>query len=82
MCNNFEEVIKGQSNRELLSDFRNLLESAVTLALGHDLGGAVKPKNASDAQMTRALDVIVIVQVQAVRNATLVFARPGARNAA
>ena len=59
MCNNFEEVIKGQSNRELLSDFKNLLESAVTLTLGHGLGGAVKPKNASDAQMTRALGGIV-----------------------
>ena len=31
----------------------------MTLTLGHELGGAVKPKNASDAQMTRALDVIV-----------------------
>ena len=59
MYNNFDDVIKGQSNRELLSDFNNLIESAVTLTLGPALGSAVKPKNASDEQMTRALDVIV-----------------------
>ena len=50
MCNNFDEVSKGQSNRELLSDFYNLIESAVTLTLGHELRGAVKPKNATDEQ--------------------------------
>ena len=44
MCNNFDEVIKGQSNRELLSDFNNLLASAVTLTLGREVGGAAKPK--------------------------------------
>ena len=59
MCNNFEEVIKGQSNRELLSDFNNLIDSAVTLTLGHELGGAIKPRNATDVQQTRALEVIV-----------------------
>ena len=48
MCNNFDEVIKGQSNRELLSDFNNLVESAVALTLGPELGIAVKPKNASN----------------------------------
>ena len=42
MCNGFEEGIKGQSNRELLSDFKNLLESAVTLTLGHEVGGVSK----------------------------------------
>ena len=41
MCNNFDEVIKGKSIREFLSDFNNLIESAVTLALGHEVGGAV-----------------------------------------
>ena len=54
MCNGFEEGIKGQSNRELLSDFKNLLESAVTLPLGREIGGAVRPRNASDEQMTGA----------------------------
>ena len=54
MCNNFEEVIKGQSNREFFSDFKKLLESAVTSSLGHELGDAVKPKNASDEQTMRA----------------------------
>ena len=33
MCNNFDEVIKGKSIREFLSDFNNLIESAVTLTL-------------------------------------------------
>ena len=59
LCTNYDEVIKGQSNREFLSDFNNLIESAVTLALGHEVGGAVKPRIASDEQRTRALDVIV-----------------------
>ena len=55
MCNGFEEGIKGQSNRELISDFKNLLESAVALTLGHEIGGAVKPRNSSNEQMTGAL---------------------------
>ena len=38
VCNNFEEVIKGQSNRELLSDFNNLIGSEMTLTLGPELG--------------------------------------------
>ena len=59
LCTNYDEVIKGQSNRELLSDFNNLTEYVLTLALGHEAGGAIKPKNASDKQTTRALDVIV-----------------------
>ena len=60
LCNNFEEVIKGQSNRELLSDFNNLIGSAVTLTLGPELGAYhIKPRNATDAQQTRALEVVV-----------------------
>ena len=59
MCEAFEEVIKGQSNRELLSDFNSLIDSAPTLTLGAEVGGAIKPKNATDAQRTRALEVIV-----------------------
>ena len=52
ICNHFDEVFKGQPNREQLSDFNNLIESAVTLTLGHELGGAIKPENALDEQMT------------------------------
>ena len=59
MCDVFEEAIKGQSNRELLSDFNHLIESAVTLALGDEVGGALDPRNATDAQQRRALEVIV-----------------------
>ena len=51
MCNNFEEVIKGQSNRELLSDFNNLIGSEMTLTLGPELGEYhIKPRKATDAQ--------------------------------
>ena len=59
MCEAFEEVIKGQSNRELLSDFNSLIDSTPTLTLGAEVGSAIKPKNATDAQHTRALEVIV-----------------------
>ena len=60
MCNNFEEVIKGQSNRELLSDFNNLIGSEIILTLGPELGAYhIKPRNATDAQQWRALEVII-----------------------
>ena len=59
MCTQFEEDIKGQSNRELLADFLSLFESAPTLTLGEEIGGAIKRRNAEDAQVKRALEVIV-----------------------
>ena len=59
MCEAFEEVIKGQSNRELLADFNALIDSAPTLTLGAEVGGAIRTRNATDAQRIRALEVIV-----------------------
>ena len=38
MCDKFEEGIKGQSNRELLADFKTLIEGAPTLTLGEEVG--------------------------------------------
>ena len=60
MCTAYEEGIKGQSNRELLSDFNRLIGSAMTLTLGPEIGAYhAKPRNATDAQQMRALEVIV-----------------------
>ena len=59
MCTNFEEDSKGQSNRELHADFLSLFESAPMLTLGLEIGDALKRRNATDAQVTRALEVIV-----------------------
>ena len=58
-CDKFEEGIKGQSNRELLADFKIMIEGAPTLTLGEEVGDAVKPRNATDAQRRNALEVIV-----------------------
>ena len=59
MCTAFEEESKGQSNRELHADFVTLFESAPALTLGEETGGFIKRGNASDEQVTRALEVIV-----------------------
>ena len=59
MCSKFEEESKGQSNRELRADFLSLFESAPVLTLGTEIEGALKRRNATDAQVTRALKVIV-----------------------
>ena len=54
MCTAYEEGIKGQSNRELLSDFNHLIDSAMTFTLGPEIGADyAKPRNATDAQHQR-----------------------------
>ena len=59
MCTVFEEDSKGQSNRELHAGFLSLFEAAPTLALGAEIGSAIKRRNATDAQVKLALQVIV-----------------------
>ena len=59
MCTKFDEDCKGQSNRELHADFVSLFESAPMLTLGEEIGGALKRRNATDDQVTRALEVII-----------------------
>ena len=59
MCTTFEEESKGQSNRELHADFLSLFESAPELTLGPEIGSAIKRRNATDDQVTRALEVII-----------------------
>ena len=61
MCTVFEEESKGQSNRELHADFLSMFEAAPTLTLGVEIGSAIKRRNATDAQVELALQVIVQV---------------------